>query len=251
MKSTVLIFLLLSTFNAVSQLYTASSIFAHNDYAKANPFYNAYEKRVGYMEADVFLRDDNLFVAHYQLEIKKENTLEGLYLMPLQKAILKNRGWAYPDSTMRLTLMIDLKSDGLPTIHKLVERLRFYPELLTCPTLEIVLSGNVPPTSAWDSIPAFIKIDGRPENFYTEEQLNRVRLISTNFRSHVKWKGDGKLTEKDEMVIRALVKEVHSKGKKLRFWAAPDSKNAWLTLMKLDVDVIGTDSVDELVKFIK
>lgn len=251
MKSTVLIFLLLSIFDSVAQQYTSSSVFAHNDYAKPNPFYNAYYKGVGYIEADIFLSDSNLFVAHVLPEIGMKRTLDALYFSPLQMMILKNKGWAYPDSTMHLTLMIDLKTDGMPTIKRLVERLQSYPELVTCPTLEIVISGNVPLPATWDSIPQFIHIDGRPENFYTQEQINRVKLISTNFGSHVKWSGHGKLPMKDELAIKALANDAHSKGKKLRFWAAPDLENSWMTLMKLGVDVIGTDNVDQLVAFIK
>jgi alkaline phosphatase len=251
MKKALLFLFLFPAYSLVAQQYTPASVFAHNDYAKPNPFYNAYDKRVGYIEADIFLDGNSLYVAHVKSEIRNERTLEALYLTPLQKMILKNKGWAYPDSTMKLTLMIDLKTAGMSTIKKLAEQLKSYPELLTCPSLEIVISGNVPLPSLWDSIPSFIYMDGRPENFYTPEQLKRVSLISTNFNAHVKWRGRDTLPEKDGVVIRALVNEVHRKGKKIRFWATPDVENGWQALMNLNVDVIGTDTVDQLIEFLK
>ena len=56
---------------AVGQQYTPSSIFAHNDYAQANPFYAAYENRVGYIEADIFLRNNELFAyVNHKLKIE-------------------------------------------------------------------------------------------------------------------------------------------------------------------------------------
>lgn len=84
------------------QDFTSSSVFAHNDYAQPNPFYTAYALRVGYIEADVFLKDDELYVAHQQNEINKDRTLEQLYLNPLRSEINKNNGWAFPDTTLQL-----------------------------------------------------------------------------------------------------------------------------------------------------
>src|SRR3989337_142658 len=95
---------------AIAQSYDASHIFAHNDYARAIPFYTAHHLNVGYIEADVFLDDGQIVVAHHKHEIQKEKTLETLYLKPLLKAVLKNKGSVYDDRSRTLTLMIDLKT---------------------------------------------------------------------------------------------------------------------------------------------
>jgi alkaline phosphatase len=47
-----------------------------------------------------------------------------------------------------------------------------------------------------------------------------------------------------------LLEAAHAKGKKLRFWATPDFENAWKEQMSLNLDVIVTDEVTGLHKFI-
>jgi alkaline phosphatase len=244
-----LIFFVLSL-NTKAQ-YTSSSIFAHNDYVQPVPFSNAYNHQVGYIEADVFLQQNDLFVAHTLPEIDNENTLEALYLQPLQKKIIENKGFAYPDPTIPLTLMIDLKSDGVSTLNMLVRKLKKYPELISCPTLQITISGNVPDPAKWKGFPEYIYFDGRPNTAYSEDQLKRISLISTSFTEHVTWNGKGVLEQEDRRKIASLVNEAHNLGKKIRFWAIPDFRNAWIQLMEMNVDVINTDDVSGLSDFIK
>ena len=255
MKTPYRLQLLLLLFNILNtdlfaQSYTAQSVFAHNDYVKLNAFYESYGYGVGYIEADIFFRDNELLVAHSRQEIKNERTLRNLYLTPLQNEIDKNNGWAYPDTTMHLTLMIDLKTEGTSTLKELVRQLKEFPGLLSCKGLDIAVSGNVPPPDTWDQFPAFIKFDGRPGIQYNELQLARVLLISTSFWDHSKWDGSVELPEIDKQKMTNLIGSVHALGKKIRFWAAPDFESGWTTLMNLDVDVIGTDRVPDLVSFL-
>jgi alkaline phosphatase len=146
--------------------------------------------------------------------------------------------------------MIDLKSEGITTLRQLVLELKKYPKLTTTPTLQITVSGSMPEPARWKEFPAFIHFDGRPGMAYTPEQLNRVSLISTGFTDITKWNGKGILTEADRAKIEAIIKEAHDKGKKVRFWATPDFANAWLGFMELKVDILNTDHVTELNKFI-
>ena len=250
MNTTTYLFLLFLATPSLAQPFSSSSIFAHNDYVQPNPFFSSYDNQVGYIEADVFLINNELFVAHTQKEIKEGKTLSALYLDPLQKKIIGNKGRAYSDSTLTLTLMIDLKSEGVAAVANLVVQLNGYPELITCQSLKIMISGNVPDPSLWKNIPSIIYMDGRPGIAYTLEQLERIGLISTNFNNHARWNGSGELPPGSKAKIETLIREVQAKGKKLRFWAAPDFENGWETLMSLKVDVIGTDAVDQLTDFI-
>lgn len=59
-------------------------IHSHNDYAQKRPFWGAYEAGADSIEADVFLVDGELLVAHSRKDLKKENTLRRLYLEPLR-----------------------------------------------------------------------------------------------------------------------------------------------------------------------
>jgi alkaline phosphatase len=44
---------------------------------------------------------------------------------------------------------------------------------------------------------------------------------------------------------------VHTAGKPLHFWAAPDTKSSWKWQKKLQVDLIGTDKINELGMFLR
>jgi alkaline phosphatase len=233
-----------------AQQYTSSSVFAHNDYVQPIPFYAAYQLQVGYIEADIFLQNGKLLVAHTQAEIDPTNTLDSLYLKPLLKRININGGYAYKDIKKSLSLMIDLKTEGLATLHALVKLLEHYPKLTAAKNFEIVISGNVPEPARWAEFPSFIHFDGRPGKLYTTEQLARVSLISTSFTQYSRWNGKGVLSALDLQKIQQVKSEARAIGKKLRFWAAPDFENAWIQLMKLNVDVIGSDQVSNLITFI-
>lgn len=234
-----------------AQQFTTLQIFAHNDYAGSHPFHRAYGLEVGYIEVDVFLVTNDLMVAHETREIKADRTLEELYLRPLTRHVVENGGFAFKDPRRHLTLMIDLKTAGVPTLNAIVRSLKKYPDLLSCPTLQIMISGNVPDPALWEDFPLFIYFDGRPGIEYNDEQLNRISMISTNFRSHVQWNGEGKLPDEARATMTQLMASAHRKGKKFRFWATPDFENAWTELMSANVDVIVTDKVPALAEFLK
>jgi len=240
--------IILIGFPGIAQKHTSSSVFAHNDYVQPIPFHVAYQLHVGYMEADVFLQDGRLLVAHTRQEINVKNSLDSLYLEPLQFKIRTHHGHPYADHSKSLTLMIDLKTEGVSTLQTLVKLVNHYPELVNAVNFEITVSGNVPDPSLWNQFPSFVHFDGRPGIAYTSSQLERIALISTSFP--VRWNGKGVLGTEDEKKILALRDEVHSKGKKIRFWAAPDFANAWIQLMKWDIDIIGSDHITELVPFL-
>jgi alkaline phosphatase len=242
--------LLLSAITASAQKYTPANIFSHNDYVQPNPFHRAYGHGAGYIEADIFLQENDLLVAHASEEIKKENTLDKLYLAPLQEKIIQNKGSVYSDKKKTLMLMIDLKTEGVPTVSVLIEKLKNYPELLSCKTLNITLSGNMPDTALWKNYPDFIYFDGRPGIAYTKDQLNRIVMISTSFRSYSKWEGSSKLPKEDEDKLKALIEDAHAKGKKMRFWASPDFEDAWKVFTDMKMDMLVTDNVPLLSAFI-
>ena len=103
---------------AASSAHGRSLIHSHNDYAQKRPFWGAYEAGADSIEADVFLVDGELLVAHSRKELKKENTLRRLYLEPLREVMRKNGGRARANGKP-LQLVIDLKS-GKPALDALL-----------------------------------------------------------------------------------------------------------------------------------
>lgn len=120
---------------ASAQDYTTSQVFAHNDYVRKDPFYTAYDLGVGYIEADVFLQDGALMVAHHRNEIADGRTLQTLYLEPLSQKIRQFKGSVYQDPEQKLTLMIDLKTEGVSTLNAIVGLINKYPALMNSPNL--------------------------------------------------------------------------------------------------------------------
>lgn len=225
---------------------TPSIIFSHNDYLQKNPFETAHALNVGYVEADVFLQGDELMVAHTTGEIKPDRTLEILYLDKIKHKLQENEGSLFPDASRKMTLMIDLKTEGIPTLNAIVQHLKKYPELTTTNTLTIAISGNVPDTAQWKNYPTFITFDGRPYKNYSAKHLERISFISDNFRNYSSWKGRGEIPERDLKQLEAVISDVRNNGKKIRFWAAPDVPACWDLLMHLGVEVIGTDQPEKL-----
>lgn len=226
-------------------------IFSHNDYLQSKPFENAYNLGAGYVEADVFLRNGELMVAHTAIEIKNDRTLDKLYFEPIKNKIAQNAGNVYPAASQKLTLMIDLKTEGMSTLTAIVDHMKKYPELKTCESLTIAISGNVPDTAQWKTFPSFINFDGRPDKQYSKHHLKRVSFISNSFRAYSSWNGKGEISEADRVKLKTVISAVHAQGKKIRFWAAPDVPNAWETFLKLDVDILGTDNIEALATFLK
>lgn len=246
MKKTIILVLCLCSLWAKAQ-YTPSNAHSHNDYLQILPFGWAYEQGFGSVEADLFLKNDTLFVAHEYREIDSEKTFENLYLYPVLEACQKNGGYIYPDKNKSLQLLIDLKTDHtstLPALVKLLEphRKYFYPQ----GTVKVVISGSTPKPEHFSNYPEYIFFDGRPEINYTDEQLKKVGLISQSFRNYSLWNGKGIPVEKERQLLSKVVEKAHAQEKPVRFWASPDISNAWKFLMNLGVDYINTDKVQEL-----
>jgi alkaline phosphatase len=233
-----------------AQQYSSSSIFAHNDYVQKKPLLLAYDKQVGFIEADVFLIEGKLLVAHTRIEVDPNKTLELMYLKPLALLVEKNKGYAYPDTSKTLTLMIDLKTNGEPTLDALVEALNNYPTLTHSKTLQVAVSGDMPKPDKWINYPSFIKFDGRPGVTYSAEQLARVKLISNSFSEYSRWNGKGELKTEEQYRLTQIIDAAHALGKPMRFWAIPDNPMGWKKLMSMKVDILNTDKVEDLAAFL-
>ncbi|WP_264524209.1 alkaline phosphatase [Flavobacterium sp. N502536] len=250
MKKTIILLCLHFFMLAQAQEYSSVNIHSHNDYAGKLPFYEAYSNEAGVIEADVFLVNNELLVAHTSEEIKTYNTLRSLYLDPLSKKLKTLEGKAYPDNKP-LILMIDIKSEAAATLKAIVQQLKTYPELISNKNLKVVISGSRPSPASWKDYPDFISFDGRLNENYSAEQLARVEMISDDLKEHTVWNGKGVMTQVDLEKIQAIIKKVHGQNKKIRFWSTQDNVNTWMTLMNLKVDFIGTDNVPALTEFIQ
>lgn len=226
---------------------------SHNDYHQHIPLLTAYYAGMGSIEADVFLKNGQLYVAHEVSEITTDATLKKLYLEPLAKFYLKNGNRPYADSTLRLQLVIDIKKDHPNVIEQLMKELSIYGDIFNSSrngnAIRIVLSGDLPAPTAFKDYPDYISFDGRPGVDYTPDQLKRVAMISDALKSYTSWNGKGTPTKADEAKLRAVIEDAHRKHKPFRFWATQDSPNTWIVLEKLGADWINTDQPEKLREF--
>lgn len=226
---------------------------SHNDYHQNIPLLAAYYAGMGSIEADVFLRNGELFVAHEAAEISAEATLKKLYLEPLASFYRKNGNQAYKDSTHTLQLVVDIKQDHKNVIAQLIKDLSSYGDIFNshrnAKAIRIVLSGDMPAPVEFKNYPGYISFDGRPKTVYTDEQLKRIAMISDDLKSYTTWNGKGTPTKNDEEKLRLVIEKAHQQRKPFRFWASQDSPNTWIVLEKLGADWINTDHPEQLRAF--
>ena len=219
-------------------------IHSHNDYAQKRPFWGAYEAGADSIEADVFLVDGDLLVAHSRRELNKENTLRRLYLEPLREVMRKNGGRARADGKP-IQLLIDLKN-GKPALDRLVEMVEKegYRDCFNIAknpaAVRLTATGDHSGIADFFTYPDYVFFDVPPTKKLVDGQYKRVPLISHYARAYTKWRS-GEMPEADKEKIRAAVREAHAKGCKFRLWGYPDNSEAWRLAMELGLDYLNTD----------
>jgi alkaline phosphatase len=237
---------------AVAQpgIYTPSNAHSHNDYEQSNPFYEAWNNGFGSIEADIFLEGNKLLVAHTTKELNDSRTLQSLYLDPLRKAIIINHGYPYADTSKDLQLLVDVKTDSVNTLNKLIEILKDFPSIINCTKIKIAISGNRPAPAAFAGYPLYIYFDGVLSENYSPEALSKIIMLSDNFWHYSRWHGMDSIPKKDYERLKQVIDKAHNLKKKVRFWNAPDNPNAWQTFESLQVDYINTDHIAALAEFL-
>ena len=95
---------------------------AHNDYVHKRPLFNALDDGFCSVEADIYLVDGQLLVAHVRSQVKPERTLQALYLDPLSERVKKNGGHVYPAGP-EFTLLVEIKADWRTTDYRSYTRI--------------------------------------------------------------------------------------------------------------------------------
>ena len=222
-------------------------IHSHNDYQQAEPLINALRNKVYSIEADIYLVNDTLKVAHDKRELPTAPSLSDLYIQPIVKLFKLNQGHISSDHNYAPILMIDIKDNGEAALTALTKMLSQYPSvfdrLVNSKAVQVVISGDRGDRSKWTSWPSFILFDGRMSEQYTKEQLERVAFVSDSYLNYAKQ------TDSTESLIKQLAVKTHQMKKLLRLWAIPDNKSSWQHLRGLGVDIINTDKVAECRKY--
>jgi glycerophosphoryl diester phosphodiesterase len=229
--------------------YTVANAHSHNDYEQVRPFHGAYELGFGSIEADVFLKDGELYVAHNWKDITPERTFKALYLEPILKKVQENKGWPYA-GRRDLQLLIDLKNTGPATLAALQKQLA--PHRKDLRHVRIVISGEMPAPGEMAAQDKLFTFDGRKNLTYTDDASRRVVLVSSSIMDFGGyWDGKKPMADTMRQKIADFVAAQHAQKKLVRLWATPNTELGYQTLKELGVDYIGTDDLPGLVGFLK
>jgi hypothetical protein len=252
MHHVLLLILSLVTFSVVPQRVHEHA-HAHNDYEHARPLRDALLHGFISVEADVYLVDGELRVSHF-LPDRSTPTLEQLYISPLDSLLKVNDEQVYSGYAGQFYLMIDFKSDAIATYRELQKLLKSYPLLLcdsqACP-VKIFISGNRPVSTILDEGYRGLALDGRPGDLGKGFTVEQMPVISDHYSNWSSWKGNSEPAPDELSRIRDLATRVHAEGKKLRLWAIPDHEPGWSALLDAGVDLLNTDRLEELSKFLR
>lgn len=261
-KTLILVLLVLMQYYCKAQSTPLPNGFAHNDYRHKRPLFDALENGFTNIEADIFLRDTTLVVAHALPQFKsKGRNLERLYLKPLHDRVLANNGRVYAGYVRPVILMIDIKTGSDDTYRALARILDKYRDMLTSynngdvhyGAITVVLSGHKPykMLEGQTSRVAFIDEDLRKVARDSSAVNNDVfTMASCKYSRMLSWDGKGPMPLLQRERLLRFVGMAHRLGTKVRLWASPDRQVVWDELLKCGVDLINTDHLVTLKNYL-
>ena len=236
---------------------------AHNDYEHERPLFDALEHGFTSVEADVWLVDGELLVAHDLEDVRPGRTLESLYLEPLEELVHRNGRSVYPGWDGTFQLLIDIKSEGEATYAAVEEALAAHPSALARfsqgkvkdGAVMAVISGNRPLATMAAADRRFGFYDGRAADLAAGPGPELMPLVSNNWTKLFTWQGVGPMPEDEKARLHEYVAMAHAKGYAVRFWATNDvpgpARDAlWSELLAAGVDHINTDDLAGLQAFL-
>lgn len=237
---------------------------AHNDYEHTRPLYDALEHGFTSVEADVWLVDGELLVAHDRQDAQPSRTLESLYLDPLEQQAARRGGTVYPDWDGVFQLLIDVKSEANPTYRAIDAELNEHRRIMTSfaggsvdqDAVTAVISGNRDLPYMLAQQVRYAGYDGRMADLESGLPASDMPLVSDNWTRHFTWQGVGPMPEAERDKLHGIVEKAHVAGYRMRFWATPDAAGpardaVWRELLAADMDHINTDDLAGLEAFLR
>jgi hypothetical protein len=221
---------------------------AHNDYEHQRPLFDALDCGFCSVEADIYLVDGELLVAHDRKEVKPGRTLQSLYLDPLRERVKRNGGRVFPNGP-EFTLLIDLKADWKTIYPVLRGVLTNYADVLTTfrdgakqtNAITVILTGDRSREMFAGESTRYAAFDGDLSDLDSDASI--VAWISSQWSQTFQWRGQGEMPEGERTKLKEIVTQAHARGRRVRFWGAPDFVAFWRVLQEAGVDLINTDDL--------
>lgn len=99
-----------------------------------------------------------------------------------------------------------------------------------------------------DSATRYLFLDGRMRDLNSQEDSSLVPLVSMDW-NFIRLRNLFS-RERDE-IMKQLTEQVHSQGKRIRIWGAPNTEKSWTMMLKSNVDWLGIDDHERFVRFVK
>ncbi len=236
---------------------------SHNDYMHARPLWDALDHGFTGVEADIHLVKGKLLVSHDAKDVRPDRTLEGMYLEPLRKLVRENQGRVLRGGPVQL-LLIDIKTDAVPTYQALRKVLKSYADILTFygpqgkkeGAVQVIVSGNRPYELMKAEKIRYAGMDGRLTDLTSSDSADLIPMISDTWEKNFKWRGAGPIPAEERRRLQDIIRQSHSRGRWVRFWATPDKtsperETVWRELWESGVDFLNSDDHPGLGQFLR
>ena len=217
---------------------------AHNDYLHTRPLVDALDHGFTSVEADIFLVDGAAAGRAREIRIDaRAHSAQGCISIRCGSACGQIKAASTPAAAAFICL-IDIKSAAEPTYAVLAKVLAEYADILSvvrdgkveAKAVDVVISGSRPQaTMAAESV-RYAGIDGRMSDLDSELPAHLLPLVSDNWALQFKWRGKGPIGDADRAKLADAVAKAHAHGRRIRFWATPETLDAWRELRAAGVD---------------
>ncbi len=232
---------------------------AHNDYVHARPLLGAVERGFCSVEADVWLVDGQVLVAHDRQDCDPARTLRALYLEPLRQRVEEQGGRVHRDGPLEFQLLIDFKSGGRATWEAVRAELeafaplftRFGPEGRKPGPVLAVLSGGAPDEVVLAEETRLCAVDGWFGDVEKGLGPDEVPLLSASWLDHFQWTGHGAMPADQRARLLELTARAHAAGRRIRFWAVPNRLRLWEEQLACGVDWLNLDNLPSAERFLR
>jgi hypothetical protein len=229
---------------------------AHNDYYHPRPLFDALDNGFGSVEADIFLVNGELLVAHFLFQIRPERTLESLYLAPLRERARRFDGKIFPDADV-FYLWIDFKTEPQATYAVLRPLLEKYSDILTryengttIPgAVTVILTGSAHLDLIRNESVRYAGVDGGLAALDSDVPAHLIPAMGINWRQQFP-QFAGELSPAEREKLAEQVRKANERGRKLRYWNAPDDEAFWGSLYDAGVHFINTGRLQPLRDFL-
>lgn len=229
--------------------------YAHNDYENRRPLRDALDLGYRGVEADVYLVDGDLLVAHDRNEVRPGRTLASLYLDPLRALVARDGAVLADGSTFLLN--VEAKERGRATYDALRAELARYADILTVVRggvvepgpVQVVLVGWFPPLAELAAEPVrYAAVQAHHLELPADHAAlpaDLLKLVTVKYPDEFGWRGHGEPPADFQRRLAGIRADAHAvPGRLLRVFDVPRREEAYRALLAGGADLIGTKTLD-------